>query len=187
MPSLMIDSDQPQLLLEPRFANVRIATYADLLTPEYVAAAGQRLVVIDRGLGDPLNRATVADIEPGALTVPTGMAKIRQWISEGRKYPTAYHNRADWAEVNQQGGSLPYRHWVATLDGTLVPDGFYMAAVQFAGAQALGFHADLSIVWDDSWNPAGLAIPVTRVKALMDLAATVAKGSAQVLADLAQL
>lgn len=187
MPRIMLDSDQPAVLLEARFADVLIATYADLVTPEIIAAAGPRLVVIDRGAGDPHDLATVADIEPGLLSVAAGAEKIRQWDAEKRPFPTAYHDRADWAAVNEQLTGVAYHHWVATLDGTLVPNGFYMAAVQFQGAAALGFHADISIVWDDSWHPAPAGPSPTQLAQLKQLATVVAQGGAQLLTEIRAL
>lgn len=187
MPALMLDSDQPAVLLEPRFANLRIATYADLVTPEIIAAAGPRLKVIDRGSGDPHGLATIADIERGVLSAAEGVAKVKQWLEERRPQPTVYHNRAQWEEVNRAADGLNYAHWVATLDGTLVPSGFYMAAVQFAGAGTLGFHADMSIVWEDSWHPVPGGPSAARLDTLRAVAETVARGGAQLLADIRAL
>lgn len=187
MVSLMLDSDQPAVLLEPRFAGMRIATYADLVTPEIISAAGDRLIVIDRGDGDPHNLATVADIEPALLSVADGAAKVRQWIAEGRRFPTAYHDRAQWQAVNEALAGEPFHHWVATLDGTLVPGGYYMAAVQFAGASVLGFHADISVIWDEGWNPLPAGPSAAQLAALRQLATSVAQGGAQLLAEVKAL
>lgn len=187
MPALMLDSDQPAVLLEARFANLRIATYADLVTAEIVAAAGPRLKVIDRGQGDPLGLATIADIEPQLLTPQQGIDKIRGWLEEKRLQPTAYHDRAQWAEVNQLGAGLDFAHWVATLDGTLVPNGYYMDAVQFAGAAVLGFHADVSIIWSDGWHPLPGGPSPAQLDALKALAGTVAQGGVQLLSEIRAL
>lgn len=187
MAGLMLDSDDPSVLLEPRFSAMRIATYADLITPEIIAAAGPRLTVIDRGHGDPHNLATVADIEPALLTVDQGIAKIRQWLEEGRRGVTAYHDRAQWNEVNQAGAGLEFSHWIATLDGTLVPAGFYMAAVQFAGESLLGFHADMSIVWNDEWHPLPAGPTAAQLASLKQLAATVTQGATQLLHEIGTL
>lgn len=149
----MVDSDQLSVLLDPRFANMRVATYADIITPEFMSATAGRWVAIDRGLGDPHQVATVADVEAGALTVSQAHDRVQQWTGQRRAFPTVYHNRAMWAAVNDQLKGLSYSHWVATLDGTLVPDGYYMAVVQFAGELTLGVHADLSIIWNDAWHP----------------------------------
>ena len=171
MPALMFDSDDPVVLLEPFLEACRIATYADLVTPTLIRAAAGRLVVIDRGLGDPHNLATVADIEDGALSVAAGAAKIRQWHEEKRPYPTAYHDRNLQAEVDAALTGVPANNWVATLDGTLVPNGYRRAVVQFADAAVLGFHADVSIVWDDGWHPLPAALPSATVAQLRTLGA----------------
>lgn len=153
MPSLMVDTDQPAVLADPRCNGLRVATYADLITHAMVRQFADRLVVIDRGLGDPLGLATVADIEDGLLTVAEGADKIRHWTAQGRQYITAYHDRALWAEVTTAVAPLKPWNWVATLDGTLNPDGKYPAAVQFAGEAQAGFHVDVSLVWQDAWHP----------------------------------
>lgn len=187
MPALMLDSDQPAVLLESRFANLRIATYADLVTPEIIAAAGPRLKVIDRGSGDPHGLATIADVERGVLSVAEGVAKVRQWLEEKRPQPTIYHNRSTWEEINKAADGLDYTHWVATLDGTMVPSGYYMAVVQAWGAAALGFHADMSIVWDDGWHRLPGGPPAAQLDTLRAVAETVARGGAQLLADIRAL
>ncbi|SRR5258708_7701813 len=153
MPGLMFDSDEPAVLLSAACEGCRVATYADLVTPAIIAAAGHRLVVIDRGKGDPHNVATVADIEQGCLTVMDGAAKVRQWIAAGRPFPTAYHNRSIAAQVTAAIGRGRYYTWDATLDGTMRVPGVNLTAVQIAPASVVGFHADLSIIWDDSWHP----------------------------------
>lgn len=148
-----------------------MATYADIITPAFMSAAHGRWAAIDRGTGDPHNVATIADIEPGALSVASARAKIVQWNAEHRPFPTAYHNRSIWGEVNTELKGISYSHWLATLDGTLVPDGYYMAAVQFAGERTLGFHADMSIVWADNWKPIPESAPSVPVAGLKTLAA----------------
>lgn len=172
MPGLMFDSDDPSVLLQSFLSGCRIATYADLVTPAILSEAGARLIVIDRGQGDPHGLATVADIEPGALSVADGTNRIRQWIAEDRPYPTAYHDRDIWAQIDGALGGLPYHHWVATLDSTMSPDGKRPDVVQFAGASAVGFHADVSVVWNDEWRAVpGLptAAQVAKVKAIANM------------------
>lgn len=171
MTGLLVDSDQPQILLEPMFTGCRVATYADIVTPALLAQLAGRLILIDRGLGDPHNVATVADIETGALSVESGAEKIRQWHAEGRPFPTAYHDRALQAAIDQALAGTPHNNWVATLDGTLLPDGVRRAVVQFAGEAQIGVHADLSIVWDDGWHPMPVYPPAATVAALRRYAA----------------
>lgn len=153
MPALMFDSDQPAVLLGAQCAGCRILSYADLATPQLITAGAGRLGWIDRGLGDPMSVASIADIEPGALSVADGTARAIHWLAEGRPYPTVYHDRNDAAAVSQALGTHPVHRWVATLDGTMRFAQVPAAAVQFAGAAVLGFHADVSVIWDDSWRP----------------------------------
>lgn len=171
MASLMFDSDQPEVLLATGLLGVRVATYADLLTPALVKQFGPRLVVIDRGLGDPLGMATVADIEPGADSIARGAALLKQWVAQKRPTPTAYHDRADWPAVTAALAGTVVHHWVATLDGTASPDGQRPSVVQILGADKVGFHADLSIVWDESFHPLQAAAPALDVARLRSLSA----------------
>ena len=152
MTRIMFDSDQPGLLIAPARAGTLVACYADLATPALIAELGRYGVWIDRGLGDPHNVATVADIEPGADSIASGVSKLRLWNAEHRPDPTAYHDRGIWDAVETAAAGIPHKTWVATLDGTLVPNGQRPAAVQFAGDTVTGFHADVSVVWDDSWH-----------------------------------
>jgi hypothetical protein len=151
--SLMFDSDEPAALGTIQFLPARVATYADLLTPQILAEFGSRLAVIDRGLGDPMNRAHIVDIEQGAHTVASGSAAIKAWHAEGRQFLTVYVNRGNWDAV--LAACLPVRpySWVATLDGTLNPNGKFPHLTQFASESALGLHADVSVVWDEGWLP----------------------------------
>lgn len=153
MTSLMFDSDDPAALETIQMVPARVATYADLLTPQIAAKFGSRLAVIDRGLGDPMNRAHIVDIEPGAHSVGSGAAAIKAWHAEGRQYLTVYVNRDNWDAV--LAACLPVRpySWVATLDGTLNPNGKFPHLTQFAGEDKLGLHADVSVVWDEGWLP----------------------------------
>ena len=167
----MFDSDDPHTLLLPALAGCRVATYADLLNADLVRQFGPRLIVIDRGHGDPLGLATVADIEPGLLSVAAGVAKVKQWLSERRPGPAAYHDRNDWSAVSAGLAGTTARHWVSTLDGTCHPGTTVPAAVQILGEAKLGIHADLSIVWDDSWHPVPATVQTPEVAKLRQLAA----------------
>ena len=152
MTRIMLDSDQPGTLVAPARAGTLVACYADLATPALIAEFGRYGVWIERGLGDPHNVATVADTEAGADSIARTVALLRQWNAERRQDPSTYHDRAIWDAVELALVGVPHKSWVATLDGTLVPDNKRPAAVQFADAAVLGFHADASLVWDDSWH-----------------------------------
>lgn len=180
MVGVLFDSDEPAVLLQPFLAGCRVATYADLLNPTLVKEFGPRLIVIDRGHGDPLGLATVADIEPGLLSAAAGAAKVHQWISERRPTPAVYHDRNDWQAVSAALAGAPCRHWVATLDGTADPLGQRPAGVQILGADKLGFHADLSVVWDETWHPLAPTLPAAEAAKLHQLAAA-AKAPAEAL------
>jgi hypothetical protein len=153
MPGVLFDSDEPAVLLQASLAGARVATYADLANPTLVKELGARCIWIDRGHGDPLGIASVVDIEPGLYTVAAGVAKVKQMIAEKRPGPAVYHDRNDWPAITSALAGAQVRHWVATLDGTCLPLAQRPAAVQILGAKQVGFHADLSIVWDDTWHP----------------------------------
>lgn len=173
MPRIMFDSDNPQVLLDARCEGSLIATYADLITPAIVTAAGPRLVVIDRGHGDPHNLATVVDVERGLLSIADGVAKLRQWSAEGRRDLAAYHDRNTEPAFTQAAIGLHYVRWIATLDGTADFNGQYPAAVQCIPAAWLGFHADASVVWNDQWHPTGGRLTSQQFSQLHALAANV--------------
>lgn len=180
MTTLMFDSDDPAALGTIQMVPARVATYADILTPAIVAQFGSRLAVIDRGLGDPLGRAHIVDIEPGAHSVESGAAAIKEWHNQGRQFLTVYVNRDNWDAV--LAACLPVRpySWVATLDGTLNPNGKFPHLTQFAGEQQLGMHADVSVVWDEGWllqgrleNAAAVSDLHTKAATLEQLAASI--------------
>lgn len=177
----MFDSDEPQVLADPRFAGCRVATYADLMTPQLVTEFAGRLVVIDRGRGDPMGLATVADCESALLSVAQTVAKVHQWTQEGRPYITVYHDRALWAELDAALGTVRPWNWVATLDGTFNPEGRYPAAVQIVDETKVGLHVDVSVVWNEAWHPVQAAITAAQVLALKQLAAQVAPEFAQII------
>jgi len=148
----MLDTNTPAALT-PR-ADL-LATYADLATPTLKAALEQhwpQVVWIDRGQGDPMHLATVYDVEPGALTPQQAIDKAK---ASKLPYLTAYASRSTMMQVDALGWG-GYR-WYATLDGTAhVPGhtpGLEPAAIQCLGEAQLGFHADLSLVFEDGWHP----------------------------------
>ena len=147
----MFDSDDPAVLELPIFNDSRVATYADLLTPQIVAKFGRRLAVIDRGHGDPMNRAHIVDVERGVLSIEQGAAKVKTWVAEHRPYVTAYVNRSNRPAMKAALGSIDPFWWEATLDGTMNVQDSYTAMVQFAGESAIGLHVDVSIVYHTGW------------------------------------
>lgn len=187
MPALLFDSDNPADLEAPFLAGCRVATYSDLATPDLVKVLGARCIWIDRGHGDPLGLATVADIEPGLLTVAQGAAKVHQWLNERRPGPAAYHDRNDWSAVASALSGTPARHWVSTLDGTCMPNGQRPAAVQILGESKLGIHADLSIVWDDTWHAVPNMMPTPEITKLRQLAVPAMAGVRPLIAYIESL
>lgn len=175
MTTLLVDSDEPAVLASPQFDGCLVATYADILTPEMITGYGQRLVVVDRGLGDPHRMATVADVEPGALSVAQAVERVREWNAAGVAFPTVYHNRDIDGEMTTALGTERCFRWIATLDGTLVPDVPRYDVVQFAGAATVGLHADLSIVWNAAWHPQAAGPTAGAIRQVKIVADAIAK------------
>jgi hypothetical protein len=179
MPSIMFDSDATAALLDPRLAGCRVATYADLVTADLARQLHGRLKVIDRGHGDPMGLATIADVEPGLLTVAEGVAKLQQWHSEGRPNPTGYCDRATWPGFRSAAAPLKPWWWIATLDGTGNPLGEFPAAVQLLDQAKIGLPLDLTVVWDDRWFPLAAGLPGTFAADLRNLAAVLTADAGQ--------
>lgn len=107
-------------------------------------------VRIDVNGSDPLN-AGVIDVERGDASpeVAARWVTIRNRAGLGA---TVYCNRATLPSVREACHGLKYKLWIATLDGSKLDGEF--AAVQYLGAKDVGFNADMSIVYDDTWHPA---------------------------------
>ena len=140
-----------------------ILTYADLFgTRAELDALRDRfptstIKLIDRGLGDPAAVASaisVSDTEPRARTVADTVNLIRQWIHEGRDFPTAYADRSIMPLIiNALAGVTGWWKWWATLDGTMrIPD-HPDDMCQFAGANLTGGNYDLTVIYNDAWHP----------------------------------
>lgn len=153
----MLDSDQlPQLTQRADIG----AYYADLLTPTLetqLRAVWPSLVIFDRGQGDPLGVANAFDVERGTLTVAQAVAAYDRQAAKNIPHLACYASRDTWPALAAALGSRHYARIYATLDGTADIPGFTPgegpAAVQCLGAGMLGFHADLSLVFEDSWQP----------------------------------
>lgn len=188
----MLDSDQPAAFVNSADF---LAVYTDAV-PDIAPLQAQHqhstILLIDRGLGDPGTRATLADVEPGALTI----ADIPHWYDErhaaGHQYLTIYSDRNDLPAIMVALAGRPAFHWVATLDGTVHIAGFPPlqgpALVQCLGEAQLGVHADLSLVLRDDWHPVPAAREPAAVGADLALAQTwnadVAKALARLQKDL---
>jgi hypothetical protein len=140
-----------------------IATYADLfpavadLDAFKAAHPGKTVVLIDRGLGDPLDEATIADIEDRALTVAQLPAWVARKKAAGKNNLTGYCDRNDLPAVLAIERHGLY-HWIATGDGTCFIGGFRAlrspAAVQILFSEQTGIDADFSLVCEAGWNAA---------------------------------
>jgi hypothetical protein len=168
MHRLMYDTDQPVQLA---FSAGLLATYADLADAALVKHLEEihgQVAWIDRGLGDPMHLATIIDVETGTH----GPADAPTWYDRrhaaGARFLTTYCNQASLAEVQREMGPRPHYQWIARLDGITTVAGFTPgqtpAAVQFAGAAALGFHADASLVFQASWNPAPASLAAAHAR-----------------------
>jgi hypothetical protein len=182
----MLDTDQPPLMLAKAFPRTPLAaTYADLVDAPMLgklAAAGwEQVILIDRGLGDLTGRASIIDVEAKARTP----ADVPKWYDEqhgkGIRYLTTYCNQTTLPAVDAAMGDREFWRWVARLDGVCwIPGhqpGHAPAAIQTTNAAWLGFHADLSLVFEDNWHPqpapAGPDVPQA-VRTAADHLATIA-------------
>lgn len=137
-----------------------LATYGDLVTDlaqlqhEF---PNSTIILINRGLGDPTGKTSVADIEPGALTIAQAVAWYDEQRSKGVEFLTTYHDRNDAPAVAAAFAGRPHFNWDATLDGTAHIQGydplFGPAVVQCLTAQMLDYHADGNLVFRDDWHP----------------------------------
>lgn len=155
---LALDTDTP-LDLEP--LGDMLLTYADLMTAaalHKLQARWPEVGLIDRGLGDPLDRASIIDVEihaEGVAAVPRFLDRVQARDSQPG---TTYCDRSQLAAVDAAAGGRRHWRWVATLDGTLVIPGLpplrRPAAVQCFNSAMLGVHADGSVVLAAAWHPA---------------------------------
>jgi hypothetical protein len=126
-----VDSDR----LESLFAADFVRTYADLVHTEAELTQLQQrfpdsaVELIDRGLGDPLGRATIQDVEPGALTAAQAAENIRANQARHIRWNVVYSDRSDLEEVNRACEGLHYYHWVA-VPGSLVLPGYSQIQVR---------------------------------------------------------
>jgi hypothetical protein len=164
-------------------------TYSDLVTDPAAFEAEhprKQVVYIDRGNGDPGNKASIIDVETGAHRI----ADIAPWYDHKTAahvaYLTFYVNRSNMLAAEAAVGGRHMFRWVATLDGTIVIPGFTPLVgpdlVQIAGASATGIHADFSLVLNPGWHPSPQPAHLAQMgliagNAARDLAATTAQMS----------
>lgn len=172
-----------------------ILTYSDLITDPHgfeSAHPAQTVVYIDRGLGDPGTKATIADVERFALSP----ADLPAWYDERNArhmaFLTVYSDRSTIPAVNAAIGNRPVSRWIATLDGTMHIDGFvpmkWPALVQTANSAMTGIHADFSVVLADGWHPSPLTPAEVAAKHAIDRAiGFMSSASAQLMGEVAML
>ena len=160
---LACDSDN----LNDLIATPLIFTYADLVRDRGHLSAlrarfpGSTLKLIDRGLGDPAGTAEAVqavDVEGGANAPMQAAEKMLALVKEGRQFVTGYANRSTMPlliEACHEVGltEMEWWKWIATLDGTMRVSDYPNAMVQFASAQMVGLHADLSVIWHPQYHP----------------------------------
>jgi len=142
-----------------------LATYSDLV-PDPAALEARfphsHFVYIDRGLGDPSGKASVADIETGALTIQDVPGWLDRKEAEGIDFRTLYWFRSEFDAVKAAAGNRSFWSWAATLDGTAFISRFKAlsgpAAIQILPSSKLNHQADLSLVFEDGWHPTRPAI-----------------------------
>jgi hypothetical protein len=154
---IALDSDELSVFSAP--CNI-ILVYSDLIDDAAGferAHPGKQVAYIDRGMGDPGNKATVADVERYALRV----ADLAEWYDRKAAarlpYLTYYCDRSTLGSVQAVIGGRHMWRWIATLDGTIAIPGFVPLQgpelVQCLPSSMIGIHADLSLVLSPSWRP----------------------------------
>lgn len=157
------DSDQIGALIPLDGRVDFIMTYADLvrdtadLNELRAEFKHSELVFVDRNLGDPLDLATIIDVEPGAYSADQIPGWIHRKKAAGKEYLTGYCDRSHLAAV-QAIARHQIWHFIATLDGTMHLSGWQPmrgpALIQILGEQQLGVHADFTVILEDKWRPA---------------------------------
>ncbi len=160
---VMLDTDQ----LSALDGNCELlATYSDLVPhPGELRAKfpNSHILLIDRGTGDPSGQASIMDVETGAHSVADIPAWLDRKAAQGVKYRTLYVNRSNMAAAQSAAGARVHYLWVATLDGTAFVGRYRAlhgpAAIQILPEAKLDAHDDLSLVFEDSWEPTGSRLP----------------------------
>lgn len=164
-----------------------LMTYSDLVSDPaslQKKLAPSKLILIDRGLGDPSGTASVFDIERGTLTIAQAVTEYDRKKSAGIEYLTVYGNRSNIGAIDEAFGNRKPWRIIATLDGTSHIAGIRAlhgpAAIQCLGADALGIHADGSLVFEDAWHPqATLTLPTALLSRINKARADVRDASSE--------
>lgn len=183
---LAIDSDNlADLTADVDF----IITYSDLIHDRAAFEAehpGRQCVYIDRGNGDPEDKATIIDVETGAHTTSSLPGWYDRKAAAKHAYLTYYCDRSTLPAVQSVIGGRHMWRWIATLDGTLAIPGFIPwqspDLIQILGEPRLGVHADLSLVLSPSWRPAP---PAPKLASAMVHIQDAARDASKVASELA--
>src|SRR5689334_19515855 len=93
---VMLDTDQSDQLTASKIRAPILATYADQVDARVLAdlkSSWEQVVLIDRGLGDPLSKATVIDIERGTHVPGDAAAWYDRQHAAGLRHLTVYSGR----------------------------------------------------------------------------------------------
>lgn len=137
-----------------------IFTYSDLVPDVRAFEArypDKMFAYIDRGMGDPGFKASIADVERGAMTVD----QLPDWYDKKARarvaYLTHYTDRSTLDAARAVLAGRQMYQWVATLDGTCNVPGYVPFRgpdlIQIAGSNLTGLHADFSLVLSPTWRP----------------------------------
>lgn len=146
--TLLVVSDDTELLGHARFERCLVATYADLLTPALIERFPDRLLVLDRGRGDPLGCACVAFMAPGGLSLADGIDRLREWDAAGKVGTVAYVPRHLSYEHAAVLTGLKPLWWTARGRNWAGPDGQQAAIADLPGRSRPAGRVRLAAVMD---------------------------------------
>lgn len=150
---LACDSDQLARLVETQV----VLTYTDLITDMSGLAMLEKrfphseIGLIDRGLGDPTGQATIANVEPGALTPAQAAVFLGAKRHDGWSCVTGYGLASALAEVEQIAGPHNWWRWFARWGTVLEIPERPAAMLQFDNDPVE--HLDWSIIRNPHWHP----------------------------------
>jgi hypothetical protein len=118
-----------------------------------------------------VNTGGVLDVESGDATPDQAPGWIKARLAAGLARPAVYVNRSNLdaviAACTAEGLVAGHHYWIwlATLDGTVPAEFPGLIAVQDKSAAILGYNADSSVVFDDTWHPTPLTDAQKLIKA----------------------
>ena len=120
---LLVAAEDPAVLASSLFHNCLKATYADLLGDGYELDWPFLSMVIDRGLGDPMEQANTALVAAGALTLGDAHERVALWRDEGRPLVTVASGAMEVAAVHGPLTMLAPLWWSGLGGDGRGPDG----------------------------------------------------------------